>query len=97
MLATPAQKGGDKTATATALGISLKTLYNRFKSYTDHPGRGPAARTAACPAAAKKRRFFADQREKASSACGSHTGRYRGIEDIDGGEQVTLIRHIEIK
>ncbi|GAB3271883.1 sigma-54-dependent transcriptional regulator [Parahaliea aestuarii] len=33
ILATLEQNGGDKTATATALGISLKTLYNRLKDY----------------------------------------------------------------
>lgn len=31
--ATFAELGGDKVATATALGISLKTLYNRLHEY----------------------------------------------------------------
>lgn len=35
ILATLEQHGGDKTATAAALGISVKTLYNRLNQYAD--------------------------------------------------------------
>jgi len=45
MLATLRHYNHQKERTAAALGISLKTLYNRLKEYVaegaENPGRGP--------------------------------------------------------